>query len=281
LSPSLSPTPKVSQGVCTPNNILKVATDGSYPPFETFAPQQQASQFSGFDIDLLTAIAKNQGLNVSFTNEDFSTIFVKLTQGEYTAVISGATITEERTKVVDFSSPYFTTGPSVFIRKTDANKYKTLASLAGQKIGVQTGTLNTLVTEKINGAVIKEYNLARDMLRALSNKEIEAVMLDSATGLNLITEQKLALMIAVRNITSENYGIAVRKDCPEVLSKINAGLQAIISNGTYNIGVWTKRTMQRVGLAPSALTWVILSCRKQETHRYDNRSASGISPTGI
>jgi hypothetical protein len=49
----------------------------------------------------------------------------------------------------------------------------------------------------------------------------------------------------------------------------------------YQIGVWTKKTMQTAGLAQSARTWVILRCRKQEAHEYADRSTSGISPKGI
>jgi len=218
---------------CAAGNVLKVASDASYPPFENVDAKKQ---IVGFDVDLLTAIAKSQGLDVTFTNENFSTIFAKLAQGDYDAVISAATITEERSKTVDFSNPYFISSQSITVRKADISKYKTLDDLAGLKIGVQKGTTGEeLVTGKVKNATASGYELAPQALQALSNKDVDAVVIDTPVALNIIAEQpELGLAVVAKDLTAENYGIAIRKDCAEVLNKINAGLRAVVADGTYN-----------------------------------------------
>jgi len=218
---------------CAASNVLKVASDASYPPFENV---NKDKQIVGFDVELLTAIAKSQGLDVTFTNENFSTIFAKLAQGDYDAVISAATITEERAKTVDFSNPYFISSQSITVRKADISKYKTLDDLAGLKVGVQKGTTGEeLVTGKVKNATTSGYELAPQALQALANKDVEAVVIDTPVALNIIAEQpELGLAVVAKDLTAENYGIAVRKDCAEVLNKINAGLRAVVADGTYN-----------------------------------------------
>jgi ABC-type amino acid transport substrate-binding protein len=215
------------------NNVLKVASDTSYPPFESVNANKE---IVGFDIELLTAIAKSQGLEIAVTTESFSTIFAKLAQGDYDAVISAATITEERSKTVDFSNPYFISSQSITVRKADVAKYKSLDDIQGLKIGVQKATTGEeLVKEKVTNATISGYDLAPQALQALANKDVEAVVIDTPVALNIIAEQpELGLAVVAKDLTSENYGIAVRKDCPEVLNKINAGLRAVVADGTYN-----------------------------------------------
>jgi polar amino acid transport system substrate-binding protein len=218
---------------CAANNVLKVASDASYPPFENVNDKKD---IVGFDVELLTAIAKSQGLDVTFTNENFSTIFAKLAQGDYDAVISAATITEERAKTVDFSNPYFISSQSITVRKADISKYKTLDDLAGLKVGVQKGTTGEeLVTGKVKNATASGYELAPQALQALANKDVDAVVIDTPVALNIIAEQpQLGLAVVAKDLTTENYGIAVRKDCASVLNKINAGLRAVVADGTYN-----------------------------------------------
>jgi polar amino acid transport system substrate-binding protein len=218
---------------CAVNNVVRVASDTTYPPFENI--DTKTNQAVGFDVDLLGAIGKSQGLTVTFVTENFDTIFTKLAQGDYDLVISAVTITDDRSKIVAFSNPYFQSSQSITVRSADASKFKTLDDLVGLKIGVQKGTTGADLAGKIKNATVSGYDLAPQALQALANKDVDAVVIDTPVALNLISASPtLNLVVTKGDLTDEKYGIAVRKECGDLLNKVNSGLRASIADGTYN-----------------------------------------------
>ena len=218
---------------CAVNNVVRIASDTTYPPFENI--DTKTNQAVGFDVDLLAAIGKSQGLTTQFVTENFDTIFTKLAQGDYDAVVSAVTITDDRAKIVNFSNPYFLSSQSITVRQADAGKYATLTDLVGLKIGVQKGTTGADLAATVKNATVSGYDLAPQALQALANKDVDAVVIDTPVALNLIAASPtLNLVVTKGNLTDEKYGIAVRKDCSDLLNKINAGLRASITDGTYN-----------------------------------------------
>jgi len=231
---AVATTANSGSSVCSPNGTVRIASDASYPPFENI--NAKTNQIEGFDVDLLNAIGKSQGLNLTFTNENFDTIFAKLAQGDYELIISAVTITDERQKTVDFSNPYFLSSQAIVVRKADIAKYKTTDDLKGLTIGVQKGTTGEdFATNNIQNTTVKSYTLAPAALQALANKDVEAVIIDTPVALNIIGDQpELNLVVAKGGLTDEKYGIVVRKECSALLNKVNAGLRAIAADGTYN-----------------------------------------------
>ena len=66
--------------------------------------------------------------------------------------------------------------------------------------------------------------------------DVDAVVIDTPVALNLISATpSLNLVVTKGDLTDEKYGIAIRKDCNDLLNKVNAGLKAVIGKGTYNI----------------------------------------------
>ena len=82
---------------------ITVATDATWPPMEMVDTNKN---IVGFDIDFLTAVAKEAGFNVEFKNTAWDGIFAGIAAGKYDAIISSVTITDERKKTMDFSLPY-------------------------------------------------------------------------------------------------------------------------------------------------------------------------------
>jgi polar amino acid transport system substrate-binding protein len=69
----------------------------------------------------------------------------------------------------------------------------------------------------------------------LANKDVDAVIIDTPVALNLISSQpQMNLVVTKGDLTDEKYGIAVRKECSDLLNKVNAGLRAVVADGTYN-----------------------------------------------
>src|SRR5438045_144821 len=85
---------------------LRVGTDATYPPFES----AEGGDFSGFDIDLANAIARELGVKARFINASFDGIFPALQNGTFDVVMSSVTVTPERSASMLFSDPYYDSG---------------------------------------------------------------------------------------------------------------------------------------------------------------------------
>src|SRR5882762_5411468 len=92
---------------------LRIGTDATYPPFET----AEGGQYTGFDIDLGTALARELGVKPRFVNAAFDGIFPALQNGTFDAVMSSVTITPERSASMLFSDPYYDSGQLIAVRQ--------------------------------------------------------------------------------------------------------------------------------------------------------------------
>ena len=114
--------------------VLTVGSDTTYPPQEYI--DTTANKAVGFDVDLITAVAKNMGLQVNVVTTKFDTIIDDLVNKRFDVVISAVSITPERQKKVDFV-PYFNAGESLLVQAGNPKNIKGLSDLCGQSVGVQ------------------------------------------------------------------------------------------------------------------------------------------------
>jgi len=215
-------------GCAQPTTKVRIATDATWPPFESV--NEQTKEIEGFDIDLMTAIAEKAGLEIEFLNVAWDPLLAGIAQCQYDAAISAMTITEERKKQFLFSDPYFFAGQivTVHINNTDiASKH----DLSGKVAGAQIGTTGSFEVEKIGGATLKTYDDIGLAYQDLMNGQIDAVIADNPLALGYTGEYPDKLKTVGEVFTDENYGIAVCKTEEELLAKINEGLQAVKKEG--------------------------------------------------
>lgn len=206
---------------------LKVGSDIPYPPFE----QGKPGKYTGFDIQLMEAIAEKMGRTAEFEDTSFETIFRDVGQGKFEAVISAATITPEREKAVDFSNPYYNSEQAVLVK--EGSGIKKLEELEGKTVAVQQGTTGQeLAKEKIGGAEIRPFPEGPDAVNALKAGTVEAVIIDAPVAQNAV-EKSGGVEIAEKVPTEEQYGIAVGQGETELLDEINSGLTEVEKDGTY------------------------------------------------
>jgi polar amino acid transport system substrate-binding protein len=211
--------------------VYKIGTNAEYPPFENV---DDAGEIVGFDVDLMNAIAESSDFEFEWVNTRWDGIFVALQSGEFDAVISAATITDERAEIVDFSDPYFNAGQMIAVR-ADEGGISGPADLAGKKVGVQLGTTgDTWLTEQTGAEVVRfdENTLA---FQALANGDVDAAVADGPTAIDIVkANPEMNLMMVDGVYTEESYGIAVNMDQDELLNLINDGLAAVRADGTYD-----------------------------------------------
>jgi ABC-type amino acid transport substrate-binding protein len=206
---------------------LTVGSDIPYPPFE----QGKPGSYTGFDIELMEAIGEKIGRTPEFQDTSFETIFRDVQQGKFEAVISAATITEEREKAVDFSNPYYLSEQAVLVK--EGSSIKSLKEADGKTIGVQQGTTGQeLAKEELGSGEIRPFPEGPDAVNALKAGTVEAVIIDAPVAANAV-EKVGGVEIAEKVPTEEEYGIAVAQGETELLEEINQGLKEVEEDGTY------------------------------------------------
>jgi len=206
---------------------LTVGSDIPYPPFE----QGKSGNYTGFDIELMEAIAEKIGRTAEFQDTSFETIFRDVAQGKFEAVISAATITEEREQAVDFSNPYYLSEQAVLVK--EGSDVKSLEDLEGKTVAVQQGTTGQeLAKEELGGSEIRPYPEGPDAVNALKAGTVEGVIIDAPVAQNAV-EKSGGVEIAEKVPTEEEYGIAVAQGETELLEEINQGLKEVQDDGTY------------------------------------------------
>ncbi|HEX6291421.1 MAG TPA: basic amino acid ABC transporter substrate-binding protein [Herpetosiphonaceae bacterium] len=214
-----------------------IGTDATYPPMESV--DRNSNQIVGFDVDLMNEIGKLINIKPEFQNAAFDTIFTALQSKQFDAVVSSATITDERKKIVAFSEPYIEVGQVVVVRADDT-KINGAADLgSGALVGVQTGTTGEEAagTEaKVADNNLKRYPTIDLAFAELANNTIDAVVADNPTVANYISQEqyKDKLKIVGEAFTTESYGIAVQQGDTELLNAINAALAQLKENGTID-----------------------------------------------
>ncbi len=211
--------------------VLKVGSEASFAPFEF--QEEGTKEYTGFDMDLVRALGKQMGYEVQIQNVGFDGLIPALEAGNIDVAISAMTITEERSKKINFSKPYYKSGLTVVV-KNDNNTIKSFADLEGKKIAVQIGTTGADEAKKVKNAQIREFNSAPEAFLELKAGGVDAVVNDKPVNDYYIAKAggKDAKEVGTP-LTAEEYGIATAKKNTEMTAKLDKALEEIKKNGEY------------------------------------------------
>ncbi|MBS0325055.1 MAG: glutamine ABC transporter substrate-binding protein [Proteobacteria bacterium] len=209
--------------------VLRVATDATFPPFE----YTENGKRTGFDVDLIEAIGKVLNRKVEWTDIDFKGLIPGLVAKRFDVAASAIYITPERSKVVDFTDPYYPGGLVIMTRKGDTS-INGPDDLKGKKVTVQVGT------KSVN--YLKEHYPDVQRIEVEKNQEmfqlVEIGRADAAvTGkpaAKLYARTRGTLQVVDKQLTVEEYGYALRKDEPELTRQFNEALKKLKADGTYD-----------------------------------------------
>lgn len=216
------------------DGVLTVGAEMGYAPFETL--QKDGKTPEGFDIDIITEVAKRLGLKVNFINTSFDGILGKIGK-DYDVVCSAVTINAERKKAVLFSTPYITNYQTVVVKKGSTLKINSLNDLDGKSVGVQKGTTSDqLMSEYKSTKTIDVEVAANDKLlncfTQLTNGEIDAVVVDSTVADSFVSKNPDKYEKAFSDQSEpEKFGIAIGKDNAKLQEAINKALEQMDKDG--------------------------------------------------
>lgn len=211
-----------------------IATDTVFKPFEY---TDESGEFVGIDVDLLAAIAKDQGFTYKLNSLGWDSAIAACQAGQADGMIAGASITDERKQSGwMFSDGYYMATQSMFTsEKSDISGFD---DLKGKTVGAKTGTQGAAYAESLKdqyGFTITYYEDSPTMYQAVLGGQAVAGFEDTPIMAASIQDGELALKI-VEGTENDGapYGFAVfNKDEQELLDKFNAGLKDIVADGTY------------------------------------------------
>lgn len=208
---------------------IKLGADVTFPPFE----QMQNGKVTGFDIDIITAIAKEANLKIDgdIKTMDFQGLIPAIQTGTIDVAVAGITIKPERAQQVNFSKPYYKSGLSILVKKDST--ITGVPDLKGKTVAVKLGTTGDLMMSKEEGVTVKRFNNIDEAYRELQNSGADAVIFDNPVHQNYINTGHDNVKVVGGLLTGEDYGIAVTKKDAQLVNKINDGLDKIIKSGEY------------------------------------------------
>lgn len=231
-SESKSTENKIASAPAAPT-VYRVATDPTYPPFE-FAGEQGKMQ--GLDIDILTAIAKNQQFEIQFYAQKWDVLLNELPSNRADMVTGALIASDINSEQVALSEPYMQSKNCVAsIATTPPDNWQGNSSIA---IANNESLHQRLIAQYgVQESQLQRHATPFAALKAVVGKEANVIVSDCAVlsyhmTSNMFKSYPLKrLALANQSDADINLVFAVNPQQPELLAKINAGIQQIKQNG--------------------------------------------------
>ena len=216
-------TPKKSKYV--------ISSDSSFAPFVF---QNDKGKFTGIDMDLIKAIAKDQGFTIEINNPGFDAAVSDVQSGHAQGMIAGMTVTDARKETFDFSEPYYTANSILAVQ--ESSNIDSYDDLKGKTVGVKNGTSSQNFLEKNQkkyGYKIKTFSDGASMYDSLNSGSVAAIM-DDEPVIKYAIKQGRKFKTPIKGTPSGQLAFAVKKgENPELIEMFNNGLANLKKSGQY------------------------------------------------
>lgn len=223
---------------------LIVATSANFAPFEYI----DGNEFKGIDMDIARHIAQKLNKQLVIKDMEFDSVITSLASDNAHIALSGLTINEKRSKVIDFSNTYFSASQMIIYKQND-KRFKdiqtkeevitTLKQLPNLKIGVQVGTTGEFYSkgdedwgfEGYSNAKVKSFSNAGLATIAMLNDQIDVVIIDEMPARELVKANPDTALLDIA-LTDEKYAIGVTQAQPQLRDSINQILEEMKHDGS-------------------------------------------------
>lgn len=212
---------------------FKVGMEIGYPPLEYYDVDGKTP--IGFDVELSKLLAKQMGLKAEVIDTAWDGIFAGLETSKYDAVISGATILEERKNSMDFSIPYVGNGQALILQKDSKLAVSKPEDLTGLKVAYQAETTSDFFMEKLVAKGLKfipvEFDKVINAYDELALGRCDVVISDALVSAAYLGPDSKYKSVWVGD-ADEFFGVAVKKGNTVLLEKINQALKELADDGS-------------------------------------------------
>ena len=212
-----------------------IATDTAFKPFEY---TDEKGNFVGIDVDILDAVAKDQGFDYELKSLGWDASIAACQAGQADGLIAGASITDERKESGwIFSDGYYDANQCLAV--AESSDVKGFADLKGETVAVKTGSMSAEYAESIAdqyGFTVTYYEDSPTMYQAVVGGQAGGAIDDTPIMAANIKDGGLAMkLVDGTGNESAAYGFAVfSADNQELVDMFNKGLKNIKDNGTYD-----------------------------------------------
>ena len=212
--------------------VYTVATDNAYVPFEYL--DEESGELVGFDIDLITALAEEAGIEIEFETLEFAGIVAGLGSGKFDIGIAGMTITEERKENIDFTQPYYEAGLILAVTEENADEIQSIDDVDGKVVATRQGSTSQEYLEENTDATAEAFPEIVEAYQNVLAGRADAVLYD-LPNVQYYSEKEAGgeLITVGEKLTGEDYGIGFPKGS-ELRDKIDEALTTLKENGTYD-----------------------------------------------
>jgi polar amino acid transport system substrate-binding protein len=229
-SASGSTSSSSSLGTLTPG-VLKVGTTSNSKPYEYI---DSSGNLTGFDIDLVDAVAAKLGLKPQFVTQDFSSLLASVNNRQFDMAAASIAITKVREQLVDFTDGYLVGYLGVMVPPGSGVTSRT--SLAGKRVAVMQGTIeDTYASTYIPGAQIVRFPDANSAFLALQDHSVAGYFNDYVVDQSYQKQYasmhlQIPVKVAALNLPA---GWAVHKGNTKLADALNNALKQVVADGTW------------------------------------------------
>lgn len=210
------------------DNKLVMVTEAGFAPYEYY----ENGEIVGFDVDIAKEIAKELGKELVIKDIAFDSIINEVRTGKADIGAAGISYSDERAKKVDFSINY-SVSKQVVIVKNDSF-INSIKDINDKKIAVQLGSVaDTYVTENYKNAEIVRQKKYLAAIEDLKVGKVDLVVMDELPAKEII-EKNSDIKILDGELTSDSYGMIVKKGNTELLETVNKVLNRLSSDGSID-----------------------------------------------
>lgn len=224
-------TTEAGQKATPKKKTYKISSDSSFAPFVF---QNDQSKYTGIDMELIKAIAKDQGFTLEISNPGFDAAVSDVQNGNADGMIAGMTVTDARKATFDFSDPYYTTNSILAVQ--ESSTISSYEDLKGKTVGVKNGTASQTFLEENKskyGYKIKTFSDGASMYDSLNSGSVAAIM-DDEPVIKYAIKQGRKFKTPIEGTPSGQIAFAVQKDSnPELIEMFNNGLANLKESGEY------------------------------------------------
>ena len=208
------------------DDAVRLATEGAYPPYNFL---NEDGEIDGLERELGDELCRRAGLECTWVTNDWDSTISNLVAGDFDAVLTGMSITDERDAVIDFTQPYLPPSPSVYVALAGAGDGAVNGKVAAQVATIQADHLSG------SGATLREYATAPELVAAILSGEVDAALVDGAFASDSIAESGGRLtLVGPEVLLDSGVGVGIREGDHRLQGKLDRAISELKADGSLN-----------------------------------------------
>jgi len=209
-------------------------------PYPPFASMDSSGKWSGWEVEMIDAVCAAAKLECELTPTAWDGIIPSLTGKQIDVIMASMSITEERSKTIDFTNKYYSS-PAVIVADKSMKITPDKEGLKGKILGIQASTTHAAYAQKhfADDAELKSYQTQDEANQDLIAGRVDAIQADAIAMSDFVASDAgkcceiKGQVPADEVVLGKGVGAGVRKGDDDLREKLNAAIAAVVEDGTH------------------------------------------------